>query len=44
MDEFEALQTYESKERIEPAVMAALDLGLLSKPKMYKDYLILAET
>jgi hypothetical protein len=33
--DFEALQSYESKERIKPAVEAALDIGLFSSAKTF---------
>ena len=35
VNEFEALQKYESTERIGPAVSAALEMDLLSKTKRY---------
>jgi hypothetical protein len=45
-DEFEVLQKYESTERIEPAVNAALDMELLSKAITFtakKMHLLMAE-
>jgi hypothetical protein len=33
--DFEALQSYESKERIRPAIEAALEMGLFSSAKAF---------
>ena len=40
LNEFEALQKYESTERIRPTVNAAIEMGLLSKSKMFTQHCI----
>ena len=43
LDEFEALQKYESTERIIPTVNAATEMGLLSKSKMFAQHCMFSD-